>query len=91
MKSAFRTDRKDASSSAEQGSGPTMVNLRTMPDVITRVSDFQSDAGTERDEGVASGVEVLVLELTDLYDVYGRHMARVNKSIGERGEPELPV
>ncbi|MGI5830906.1 MAG: protein translocase subunit SecD, partial [Thermoguttaceae bacterium] len=70
---------------------PTMVeDLRTMPDVITRESPIsRSDAGAERDEGVASGVEVLVLELTDLYDVYGRHMARVNKSIGERGEPEL--
>lgn len=67
---------------------PTMVeDLRTMPDVVTREAPVQPAA--ENGQESEKTIEVLVLELTDLYDVYGRHMARVNKSVGSRGEPEL--
>ena len=67
---------------------PTMVeDLRTMPDVVTREAPVQPAA--ENGQKPEKVIEVLVLELTDLYDVYGRHMARVNKSVGSRGEPEL--
>ena len=67
---------------------PTMVeDLRTMPDVVTREAQVQPAA--ENGQESETKIEVLVLELTDLYDVYGKHMARVNKSVGSRGEPEL--
>ena len=67
---------------------PTMIeDLRTMPDVVTREASVQP--ATENGQNPEQALEVLVLELTDLYDVYGKHMARVNKSVGSRGEPEL--
>ena len=67
---------------------PTMVeDLRTMPDVVTREAPVQP--AVENGQEPEKKIEALVLELTDLYDVYGKHMARVNKSVGNRGEPEL--
>ena len=67
---------------------PTMVeDLRTMPDVVTRQAPVQPAAQEGQEPETA--IEALVLELTDLYDVYGKHMARVNKTVGNRGEPEL--
>ena len=54
-------------------------------DVVLRESPELSEAA--KAEGLTKSYEALVLELTDLYNVYGRHMERVQEGIGDKGQP----
>lgn len=58
-----------------------------MSDIVIREAPEQPDQAQA--EGGQKVYEALVLDLIDLYDVYGKHMARVEKSVGSKGEPVL--
>ena len=67
---------------------PTQLqDLAAMSDVVIREAPELPEAA--KTEGHAKGYEALVLELTDLYNVYGKHMAQVQEGVGDRGQPEV--
>ena len=65
---------------------PTQVQeFLSRRDAVIREAPQLSQSA--KDEGVTKGYEALVLDLTDLYNVYGKHMARVQEGVGDRGQP----
>ncbi|MDO5552298.1 MAG: protein translocase subunit SecD [Planctomycetia bacterium] len=63
---------------------PTQMDSITAPDLLIRDSLLKDDSNP-----AAPKFDVFVLELIDLYDVYGRHMATIRESVGQRGDPEV--
>lgn len=67
---------------------PTQIaDISRLPGVVIREAPEVSEAA--KAEGQTKSYEVLVLDLTELYDIYGKHMAMIREGIGNKGEPEV--
>ncbi|MDD3587288.1 MAG: protein translocase subunit SecD, partial [Thermoguttaceae bacterium] len=63
---------------------PTQEDSIRSSDLVLRDSLLKNP-----NDPAAPRFDVLVLTLTETYDVYGRHMSMIRESVGQRGDPEV--